>query len=150
MRTSVAILASSIVDVGREPSVVAMMPARIGIFQKWMSPTAAFGLINPIDDSQDVFVLRSSDGAELLVRGDRVRRASLRVRLARSQDRILGLVLKSEIGPIGIGISLPGVAWHCVAQHFENAAQRSAKLPGRPILRPVSEQFLISGLTPKP
>ncbi len=61
-------------------AVVAMMPARIGIFQKWMGPTAAFGLINPIDDSQDVFVLRSSDGAESLVRGDRVRRASLRAR----------------------------------------------------------------------
>jgi cold shock CspA family protein len=59
---------------------LAMMPARIGIFQKWMSPTLPFGLINPIDDSQDVFVLRSSDGAESLVRGDRVRRASLRAR----------------------------------------------------------------------
>jgi hypothetical protein len=28
-------------------------------------------------------------------------------------------------------------AGHCGAQHFENAAQRNAKLPGRPILRPV-------------
>jgi hypothetical protein len=133
MRTSVAILAS----VHCSPSVVvAMMPARNGIFQGWTGPTSAFGLINPIDDSQQVFVLRSSDGAELLVRGDKVRRASLRVRFAGSQDRILGLVLKSEIGPIGIGISLPGVAWHCVAKHFE-------------ALRLVSEHFPISGLTPK-
>ena len=30
---------------------------------------------------------------------------------------------------------------HCIAQHFENAAQRSAELPGRPILRPVSGHF---------
>ena len=33
--------------------------------------------------------------------------------------------------------------WHCVLQHFENAAQRSAKLPGRPILRPVGGHFSI-------
>ena len=33
--------------------------------------------------------------------------------------------------------------WHCVAQLFQNAAQRSAKLPGRPILRPVGGHFPI-------
>ena len=27
--------------------------------------------------------------------------------------------------------------WHCVAQHFQNAVQRSAKVPRRPILRRV-------------
>ena len=33
--------------------------------------------------------------------------------------------------------------WHCVAQHFENAAQRGAALPGGPILRPVGGHFPI-------
>ncbi len=56
---------------------------------------------------------------------------------------------KSENGPQLALESVSRGVWHCVAQHFENAAQRSAKLPGRPILRPVSEHFLISGPTPK-
>ncbi len=34
-------------------------------------------------------------------------------------------------------------AWHCVAQHFQNSAQRSAQIPRRPILRPVGDHFLI-------
>ena len=34
-------------------------------------------------------------------------------------------------------------AWHCVAQHFQSAAQRNAKLPRRPILRPVEGDFPI-------
>jgi hypothetical protein len=33
--------------------------------------------------------------------------------------------------------------WHCVAEQFENAARRSAKLPARPIPRPVGGHFMI-------
>jgi hypothetical protein len=33
--------------------------------------------------------------------------------------------------------------WHCVALHYEDVARRSAKLPGRPILRPVKGHFPI-------
>jgi hypothetical protein len=33
--------------------------------------------------------------------------------------------------------------WHCVAQHFRSAAQRSAKLPGRTILKPIGSHFVI-------
>ncbi len=50
---------------------------------------------------------------------------------------------KSENGPQLALESVSRGVWHCVAQHFENAAQRSAKLPGRPILRPVGGPFPI-------
>ncbi len=33
--------------------------------------------------------------------------------------------------------------WHCVALHFQNAAQRSARLPGRPSLRPIGGHVTI-------
>ncbi len=50
---------------------------------------------------------------------------------------------KSENGPqLALELVFRGV-WHCVAQHLENAAQRSAKLPGRPILRPVGGHHMI-------
>ena len=49
----------------------------------------------------------------------------------RSQDQ-------SETGPrLALGSASRRV-WHSAAQHFENVAQRSAKLPGQPILRPVA------------
>ena len=39
--------------------------------------------------------------------------------------------------------SVPRGVWHCVAQQFEDAAQRSALLPGRPILKPLGSHFMI-------
>ncbi len=48
---------------------------------------------------------------------------------------------KSENGPQLALESVSRGAWHCVAQHFQNAAQRSAKLPGGPNLRPDGGQF---------
>ena len=50
---------------------------------------------------------------------------------------------KSETSPQLASESVSRGVWHCVAQHFENVAQRTAKLPGRPILRPVGDHFPI-------
>ncbi len=50
---------------------------------------------------------------------------------------------KSENGSQMALESVSRGVWHCVAQHFENAAQRSAKLPGTPIPRPVGSHFPI-------
>jgi hypothetical protein len=75
-------------------------------------------------------------------------RAALRVGLAVSRVRILGSVLKSDSAPKQALASVSRGAWHCIAQPFENAVNRSAKPPGRPILKPVPDHFLISGLTP--
>ena len=48
---------------------------------------------------------------------------------------------ESENGPLlGLESVSQGV-WHCVAQPFQNAAQRCAKLPGRPILRQLGAIF---------
>ena len=77
-------------------------------------------------------------------------RAALRVGLARSRVRILGSVLKSESAPKQALESVSRGSWHCVAKHFENAPQRNAQLPGRPMIRPVSEHFMISRPSPKP
>mgnify|MGYP002810395656 CR=1 FL=1 len=44
---------------------------------------------------------------------------------------------KSTNAPYLALFSVSRTAHHYVAQHFENASQRSAELPGRPILRPV-------------
>ena len=52
-------------------------------------------------------------------------------------------VYKNEIGPKPVLESVSRGVWHCVAQHLENAAQRSAKLPGRPILRPPRGRFTV-------
>jgi hypothetical protein len=50
---------------------------------------------------------------------------------------------KSENGSqLGFESVSRGV-WKCIAYHFENAAQRSDKLPGGPILRPIGEQFVM-------
>ena len=50
---------------------------------------------------------------------------------------------KSEIGPDVALESVSRGVRHCVAQHLENAAELSAKLPGRPILRPVRGRFAL-------
>ena len=50
---------------------------------------------------------------------------------------------KSEKAPQLALDSVSWGVWHCFAQHFENAAQRSAKVPGRPILEPVGGHFPI-------
>ncbi len=50
---------------------------------------------------------------------------------------------KSENGPQLALESVSGGVRHCVAQHFLNAVQRSAKLSGRPILSPVGGHFPI-------
>ena len=50
---------------------------------------------------------------------------------------------KSENGP---RLSLESISlgvWHCIAQIFQNAVQRNAKLTGRPIIRPVGSHFPI-------
>jgi hypothetical protein len=39
--------------------------------------------------------------------------------------------------------SFSRVVWHCTAQHFQNAAHHSAKLPRTPILKPVRCHFMI-------
>jgi hypothetical protein len=66
-----------------------------------------------------------------------------------SRVMVFGPALKSESAQKLTLESVSGGSWHCVAQYFENAAQHSAKLPERPILRSVSRHFLISGLAPK-
>jgi hypothetical protein len=50
---------------------------------------------------------------------------------------------KSENGPQLALESVSREIWHCVAQHFQNAPQRSTKLPGRPLLKPVGYHFPI-------
>ena len=60
---------------------------------------------------------------------------------APTNDHIHGGQDKSDNGPQLALESVSQGAWHCVAQHFENAAQCSAELPGRPILRPVGGIF---------
>jgi hypothetical protein len=52
----------------------------------------------------------------------------------RSQD-------ESKNGPQLALESITRGVRHCIAQHFENAAQRNAKLPGRPILIPIGVHF---------
>ncbi len=79
----------------------------------------------------------------LLVLGGALVRAALRAGFALSRSRILGSVLKSGSAPKQALESVSRGAWHCVAQHFQNAAKRNAKLPGRPILRPVGGHFSI-------
>jgi hypothetical protein len=46
---------------------------RVGIFHMWMGDSKIYGLITPIDDSNDVFVHNSMPGAEFFMRGDKVR-----------------------------------------------------------------------------
>jgi hypothetical protein len=65
---------------------------------------------------------------ELLVN---LHRAALRIGVAVGRVRILGSVLKSESGLHRALESVSRGAWHCTAQHFQNAVQRNAKLPGR-------------------
>jgi hypothetical protein len=48
---------------------------------------------------------------------------------------------KSENGPQLALKSVSRGVWHCVVQHFQNVVQRSAKLPGIPILMPVGMLF---------
>ncbi len=48
---------------------------------------------------------------------------------------------KSENGPQLALESVSRGVWHCVAQHFQNAARCSAKLPGRPFPKPVGAHF---------
>jgi hypothetical protein len=76
-------------------------------------------------------------------------RTALPVGLAGNQIRISGSVSKSENGQKQGLESVSQGVWHCVAQHFENVAQRSVRLPGRLIIRLVSEHLLISRPTHK-
>ena len=78
-----------------------------------------------------------------------VSRPALRVGFAVSRVRIVGSILKAERAPKQALASVAWGAWHCFAQHFENAAQRNAKPPGRRILQPVLVHFLISSPIPK-
>jgi hypothetical protein len=74
--------------------------------------------------------------------------ASPKVGLAGSRVRIFGSVLKAESVPKHILESIFRGAWQCVAQHFENAVQSSAKL-GRLIISFMSRHFMISRLAYK-
>jgi hypothetical protein len=65
---------------------------------------------------------------ELLVN---LHRAALRAGVAVGRVGILGSVLKSERGLHQTLETVSRRAWHCVAPHFQNAAQRNAKLPGK-------------------
>ena len=56
--------------------------------------------------------------------------------MVRSWPELL-LNSKKQIGPKLAVESVSRGVRHCVAQHFQNAAEGIAKRPGRPILRPV-------------
>jgi hypothetical protein len=66
----------------------------------------------------------------------------MRAGFAETRVGILVSVLKSESAPKQALESFSRRVWRCGAQHFQNVAQRSAKLRGKLILRPLPGHFL--------